>query len=205
MPGAQEVAGVPGGECAVAGAHQRLGGRRWRACVEPPAARLVVVAEAAGARESVHAGILPGAQRTGVTYAGKLEKVTLTHKEIFERYLYAGAISRDPGAVAAMFTEDGVYEAPLVPDGHRLPRRLAGRDAIRAGMGAFHRELPSGGTVNAGHSRLVLHETADADVFIAELDAVLDHPGGRREPVSLVQVFRVRDGRIAMLRDYFTL
>ena len=136
--------------------------------------------------------------------AGRLEKVTLTHKEIFERYMYAGAISRNPEAVAAMFTEDGVYEAPLVPDGHRLPRRLAGRDAIRAGMSAFHRELTSQGTVNAGQSRLVLHDTADADVFIAELDAVLDHPGGRREPVSLVQIFRIRDGRIAVLRDYFT-
>ena len=49
-----------------------------------------------------------------------------------------------------MFTEDGVYEAPLVPDGHRLSRRLAGRDAIRAGLSAFHRELTSQGTVNAG-------------------------------------------------------
>ena len=136
--------------------------------------------------------------------AGGLEKVTLTHKEIFERYLYAGAISRSPAAVAAMFTEDGVYEAPLIPDGHRLPRRLTGRDAIRAGLSAFHRELTSQGTVNAGQSRLVLHDTADADVFIAELDAVLDHPGGRREPVSLVQIFRIRDGRIAVLRDYFT-
>ena len=136
--------------------------------------------------------------------AGRLEKVTLTHKEIFERYMYAGAISRNPGAVAAMFTEDGVYEAPLIPDGHRLLRRLAGRDAIRVGLSAFHRELAPQGTVNAGQSRLVLHDTADADVFIAELDAVLDHPGGRREPVSLVQIFRIRDGRIAVLRDYFT-
>jgi limonene-1,2-epoxide hydrolase len=41
-------------------------------------------------------------------------------------------------------------------------------------------------------------------VFIAELDAVLDHPGGQREQVSLVQIFRIRDGRIAVLRDYFT-
>ena len=130
--------------------------------------------------------------------------MTLTHREIFERYLYAGAISRDPGAVAAMFTEDGVYEVPLVPEGHRLPRRLAGQDAIRDGIAAFQ-ELASEGSVNAGQSRLVLHETADADVFIAELDAVLDHPGGRSEQVSLVQIFRVRDGRIALLRDYFTL
>ena len=58
--------------------------------------------------------------------------------------------------------------------------------------------------MNAGQSRLVLHDTADADVFTAGLDAVPDHPGGRREPVSLVQVFRIRDGRIAVLRDYFT-
>ena len=126
-----------------------------------------------------------------------------THKEIFERYLYTGAISRNPDAQAAMFTEDGVYEAPLVPDGHRLPRRLAGRSAIRDGISAFH-ELAAQGTVNAELSRLVLHDTADADVFMAELDAVLDHPGGQRETVSLVQIFRIRDGQIAMLRDYFT-
>ena len=47
--------------------------------------------------------------------------MALTHKEIFERYVYAGAITRNPDAIAAMFTEDGVYEAPLVPDGHPLP------------------------------------------------------------------------------------
>jgi hypothetical protein len=58
--------------------------------------------------------------------------------------------------------------------------------------------------VNAGQSRLVLHDTADADVFIAELDAVLDHPGGQHELVSPVQIFRIRDGRIAVLRDYLT-
>ena len=62
-PGAQEVTGVPDGECAVAGAHQRLSGRRRRACVEPPAARLIAVPEAARARESVHAGILARAHR----------------------------------------------------------------------------------------------------------------------------------------------
>jgi len=130
--------------------------------------------------------------------------VALTHREIFERYVYAGAISRNPDAVAAMFTEDGVYEAPLVPDGHRLPRRLAGRDAIRAGMSAFHQQPASQGTANAGQSRFVLHDTTDADVFIAEIDTVLDHPAGQREPVSLVWIFRIRNGRIALLRDYFT-
>jgi len=126
--------------------------------------------------------------------------VSLTHREIFERYISAGAIGRDPDAVAAMFTEDGVFEAPLVPDGHPLPRRLAGRAAIRAGIGAFQQLDAGQGTVNLEQSRYVLHDTADPDVFIAEIDAAFDEDGGT---MSLVQIFRIRDGRIALLRDYF--
>jgi ketosteroid isomerase-like protein len=131
-------------------------------------------------------------------------RVTYTHREIFERYVYAGPVSRDPGAVAAMFTEDGVFEAPLLPDGHPLPRRLVGRAAIHAGTAAYQRYPAFQGTVNAEQSGYVLHDTADPDVFIAEIDAVLDDADGRRTTVSQVKIFRVRDGQIASLRDYFT-
>ena len=128
--------------------------------------------------------------------------MTLTHKEIFERYVYAGAITRNPDAVAEMFTEDGVIEAPLVPEGHAL-RRLVGRDAIRSGVGAYQRGSEHSGTVNFEESRYVLHDTVDPDVFIAEIDTVLDGADGQRTTFSLVQIFRVRDDQIAMLRDYF--
>jgi hypothetical protein len=64
-------------------------------------------------------------------------RVALTHKEVFERYIYAGAVTRNPDAIAAMFTEDGVYDSPLVPDGHPL-RHLVGRDAIRTGTSTYH-------------------------------------------------------------------
>ncbi|GAA3735512.1 hypothetical protein GCM10022225_17710 [Plantactinospora mayteni] len=131
--------------------------------------------------------------------------MTLTHREIFERYVYAGAISRDPEAMAGLFTDDGEYEAPLVPDGHPLPRRLVGREAIRAGIGAYHREPAFQGTVDAAESGYVLHETADPDVFVVEIDSVLVTPTGQRATMSLVQIFRVRAGRIARLRDYFPL
>jgi len=127
-----------------------------------------------------------------------------THKEIFERHVYAGAISRDPDAYAAMFTEDGVFEAPLVPEGHPLPRRMVGRDAIRAGTSAYQRVPAYQGTVNIEQSAYVLHETADPDVFIAEIDTAFDEANGRRTTMSLVKIFRVRDGQIASLRDYFT-
>jgi ketosteroid isomerase-like protein len=130
--------------------------------------------------------------------------VALTHKEIFERYIYAGAITRNPDAVAAMFTEDGVCDAPLAPDGHPLHRRLVGRDAIRAGISAYHQQPTYQGAVNLERSAFVLHDTADPDVFIAEIDVAFDEAGGRRTAMSLVQIFRLRHGQIAMLRDYFS-
>jgi len=129
--------------------------------------------------------------------------VALTHQEVFERYLHAGAITRNPAAIAALFTEDGVYEAPLTPAGHPL-HHLTGRDAIRAGTHKYHQQPAVPGTMSPDGSGYVLHDTADPDVFIAEIDVAFDHPGGRRTTMSLVQIFRLRDGRVARLRDYFT-
>jgi hypothetical protein len=123
-----------------------------------------------------------------------------THQKIFERYLYAGAITRNPDALARLFTEDGVYEAPLVPDDHPL-RLLTGREAIRAGVAAYYEIPVLLGKVDAARSGYVLHDTADPDTFIAEIDTVLEDPDNR---MSLVQIFRVREGLIATLRDYFT-
>ncbi len=140
----------------------------------------------------------------GGALAGRLKRVTSTHRETFERYLYAGAISRNPDAVAELFTEDGVFEAPLVPPSHLLPQRLEGREAIRTGIAAYQEHSMVSGTVNAAMSRYVLHDTTDPDVFIAEIDTVFDEPQGHRTTLSLVQIFRLRAGQIAMLRDYFS-
>jgi uncharacterized protein len=129
--------------------------------------------------------------------------VAFTHKEIFERYVYAGAITRSPDAIAAMFTEDGVYDSPLAPDGHPL-RRLVGRDAIRTGTSAYHQQPTYQATMNLERSAYVLHDTADPDVFIAEIDVAFDEAEGRRTTMSLLQIFRLRDGQIAKLRDYFS-
>ncbi|MEU3464018.1 nuclear transport factor 2 family protein [Streptomyces sp. NPDC006733] len=128
-----------------------------------------------------------------------------TPREIFESYVYAGTVSRDADALAEAFTEDGVFEAPLVPDGASLPRRLAGREEIRTAMAAYY-ELPvkDGRSPNFQKSGYVLHTTADPDVFIAEIDTVFDGDGdSEATAVSLVQIFRLRDGKIARLRDYF--
>jgi uncharacterized protein (TIGR02246 family) len=123
-------------------------------------------------------------------------------EQLFQRYIRAGAISRDPDALAGLFTPDGILEAPLVPPGDPYPHRLEGRDAIRAGMAAWYAQSTHDTrTVDFARSRYVLHATADPDVFIAEIDTAFTGSPG----MALVQIFRLRDGGIAHLRDYFTL
>jgi limonene-1,2-epoxide hydrolase len=129
--------------------------------------------------------------------------VATTAQEIFERYVRAGAMTRNPQAVADLFTPDGVIEAPFVPAGHLFPRRMAGPEEIRSGLAAFYGQSTDDRTVDMERSRLVLHETTDPDVFIAEIDTVVRTPGGADETISLVQIFRIRDGKIVLLRDYF--
>jgi ketosteroid isomerase-like protein len=109
-------------------------------------------------------------------------------------------MTHDADAQAELFTPDGVYEAPLVPGDWSFPRRLEGREEIRRGFAAVHaRSAAAAGRVDADRSRYVLHATADPDVFIVELDTALHGS----PTMSLVQIFRIRDGKIALLRDYF--
>src|SRR4051794_36890189 len=106
---------------------------------------------------------------------------------------------RDADARAEIFTVDGVLEAPLVPAGHTHPRRLEGREEIRTGLTAYYqRSANDDRTVNTDQSRYVLHTTTDPDVFIAEIDAALD-VAGEITTMSLVQIFRIREGKIALL------
>ncbi|MEU6238726.1 nuclear transport factor 2 family protein [Kitasatospora sp. NPDC047058] len=115
-------------------------------------------------------------------------------------------MTRNADALAECFTQDGVFEAPLIPAGAAFPRRLVGREAIRRAMAA-HYEKPgegNGRSPNLAKSGYVLHTTSDPDVFNAEIDTVFDGDGdGEDVAVSLVQIFRIRDGKIARMRDYF--
>jgi uncharacterized protein len=134
----------------------------------------------------------------------------MTPQEIYQRYLWASAMTRDAEALAGLFAADGVLESPLVPPGHDYPRRLEGREQIRAEMAAYYQRSANAGQTagsgqapDTGKSRYVLHTTADPGVFIVEIDAVLSGPAGSTT-IPLVQIFRVRDDKITLLRDYFS-
>ena len=131
--------------------------------------------------------------------------VSRTPQEIFESYIYAGTVSRNADALAESFTEDGIFEAPLMPADAAFPRRLVGREEIRTAMSAYYEQpAKDGRSPNFEKSAYVLHTTSSPDVFIAEIDTVFDGGGGGEAvTVSLVQIFRIRDGKIARLRDYF--
>jgi ketosteroid isomerase-like protein len=130
--------------------------------------------------------------------------VTADPQEIYRSYLIASAFNRDPDAVAGLFTDDGVLEAPLIPPGHPYPRRMEGPAQIRDGLAAYYQRSPAdtGQKVDTDQSRFVLHTTGDPGAFIVEIDTVLTGPEGTTT-MSLVQIFRTLDGKIAMMRDYF--
>src|ERR1041384_1602633 len=123
----------------------------------------------------------------------------MTPQELFERHIHAG-MTANAEAQAALYTSDGVFEAPLMPEGAEFPRRLEGQEALREGFAEIHRSARTySRVVDLPNTRYVLHTTADPDVFIVEIDtAFVD-----ADPMSFVQIFRLRDGRIALMRDYF--
>jgi ketosteroid isomerase-like protein len=106
-------------------------------------------------------------------------------------------ISRDMAGFADLFAADAVIELPFAAPG--LPDRLAGRDAIRefaTRSGDWPFEIVD---LRTRH----LHRTADPEVVILEL-TTHGRLTATGEPfqVPCVQVFRIRDGRIALFRDY---
>lgn len=126
--------------------------------------------------------------------------VPATPEQIFLRYV-AATMTRDADAVAAMFTADGIYEAPLARGGS-FPQRVEGREAIRTFVTRLHQRMGDDFAANTEQSRFVVHSTTDPDTFVAEVDAALERHG-EIEMMSLVYIFRMRDGQIALLRDYF--
>jgi len=97
--------------------------------------------------------------------------------------------------LADLYAEDAVVEQPFAP---LPPRRLEGREAIRA-----HFAAAAQGPLRLEASNLVVHDTADPEVVIAEFD----YEGqvtttGHTFRVANIQVLRVRNGRIVSSRDY---
>ncbi|MFC7619670.1 nuclear transport factor 2 family protein [Microlunatus sp. GCM10028923] len=108
-------------------------------------------------------------------------------------------LSKDLDAFADLFAEDGTHELPFAPPG--VPAHLRGREPIR-------RYLTSITTTPLEITEfrdLVVHDTADPEVIIAEYEAAgVVTATGRPYSVRYVQLLRARDGEIVTWRDYWS-
>lgn len=96
----------------------------------------------------------------------------------------------DPSELAAYFTEDGVY--------HNMPATpVEGRDAIEKFIRGF-----AGSWTQTEWDILNLAESGDV-VFVERLDRT--QAGDKSVDLPCTGVFTLRDGKIAVWRDYFDL
>ncbi|MEV7418968.1 nuclear transport factor 2 family protein [Streptomyces sp. NPDC089919] len=116
-------------------------------------------------------------------------------REVFLRLL-DGIAAGDYASLAALYAEDAVVESVFAPVG---PRRFEGR----ATLAARFAEVAAHSPLDLTPANLVLRETSDPEVIVAEFDYHAHHRGtGVDFEVSNVQVLRVRGGLIRHSRDY---
>ena len=97
--------------------------------------------------------------------------------------------------LADLYDQQAVVEMPFAPS---PPTRLEGREAVRA-----HFAAAAGGPLRVQASNIVVHDTGDPEVVIAEFDYDGQvSTAGRSFRVSNIQVLGVRNGQIVFSRDY---
>jgi ketosteroid isomerase-like protein len=98
-------------------------------------------------------------------------------------------------SLPALYAEDTVVDHPMaIP----APTRIAGREGIRR-----HFDMARGLPLELSARNVVVHETTDPEVIVAEFD----YDGritttGRTFTIHNIFVLRVRDGLIVESRDY---
>jgi ketosteroid isomerase-like protein len=99
------------------------------------------------------------------------------------------------GELSALYAEDAVVEHPqAVP----RPTRLTGRAAVHE---RFTGTLA--GALRLKRKNVVVHETTDPEVIVAEYDYDAESTEtGKTDVTANIQVLRVRDGLIVHSRDY---
>ncbi|MEW9530841.1 nuclear transport factor 2 family protein [Microbispora sp. NPDC049125] len=121
-------------------------------------------------------------------------------REAFERFrdhLLAGTWA---GPLETMLADDGVVETPFAPPG--APRRIQGREAFAA-WAVPQREALGGRIRFTAVRDVVVHQTADPQVAVIEYEVEgVREADGMRAAAPFAVVVRVRDGRVALWREY---
>jgi ketosteroid isomerase-like protein len=122
-----------------------------------------------------------------------------TPREIWEAALRCHQ-QGDLAGYVALFEPDGAMELPFTLPG--VPARIAGAAEIERVLSPLWQRSRASGRRTIGYEPKAVHQTCDPDVIIAEFDLLGETGAGERYRLSYVHVVRVRNGRIALLRDY---
>ncbi len=104
-------------------------------------------------------------------------------------------------AVVECYAADGAIEMPFAPP--PLPKRMVGRDAIRAMLAPRYLQRRAMGLKLGDYQNLVIHETRDPTVIVAEFSVESQISVTKSQHLAFAQVYRVVDGLIVLQRDYF--
>jgi uncharacterized protein len=104
----------------------------------------------------------------------------------------------DADGLADLFAPDAVIETPFAgPPG--APARLAGREAIRE----YSREVMALPLRLENYEVAELYQTQDPEVVIVEMQAkATDTATGRSFTATSIQILRIREGHIVLVRDF---
>jgi ketosteroid isomerase-like protein len=120
----------------------------------------------------------------------------LTPAQVLERRREL-VLNLDAEGFADLFAADGVIEIPFA--GPDLPARIDGQRAIRD----YSRRIATAALRIDGLDTVAVHHTDDPEVLIVELVArgtVITT--GHAITARSIQIFRIRDGKILLFRDY---
>jgi len=107
-------------------------------------------------------------------------------------------LKQDVDGFIELFAPDGVIELPFAGPG--MPSRLAGQQAIRD----FSRRMAASPLRIDDLEATALYHTDDPEVVVIELATRGTVTStGRTFAGTSIQVFRIRDGKIVLFRDYF--
>ena len=112
------------------------------------------------------------------------------------REYYARLGRLDIEGAVALYAEDVAGEMPYAPPG--VPTHLPDRAAILA----YARRFP-GLYRRLEIRRLTVSPMLDPERVVAEWEAEIETAGGQRLHNTLVVLFRLRDGRIVHIKEFF--
>jgi uncharacterized protein len=104
----------------------------------------------------------------------------------------------DADGLADLFAPDAVIETPFAgPPG--TPARLEGREAIRE----YSRHIMASPLRLESYEMAELYQTQDPEVVIVEMQGkATDTTTGRSFTATSIQILRIREGHIVLVRDF---